>query len=200
MQKTRALHVGEKEIIQDKTTLRIIGMAFFLILTICGAFVYIPLPFTPVPITLQTFFVLLSAIFLSKKDAMFTQGTYIGLGIAGLPIFSSAQGGILKLFGPTGGYIIGFIMAIFVVNSVLDSRSKGKRCGFLSVLSAMSLGMITIYFFGGAWLNISLRLSFAQVMSLGVIPFLPGAVLKTVLAAFIYTKANARMQSLFKES
>jgi biotin transport system substrate-specific component len=199
MKKSLAWHLTKKEIIADSVFSRSIGIITFLILITAGAFVYIPLPFTPVPITLQTFFVLLCGAFLSKREGVFTQGLYAGLGAMGLPIFSAAQGGLLKLFGPTGGYIIGFIVAIFSLKYMLNYFSeKTLKLTFSQVLISMSVAMSAIYFFGGLWLAISMKFSFSQIILLGVLPFIPGEVVKVLLASTIYYKANDRLRNLFQ--
>ncbi|MFH2137033.1 MAG: biotin transporter BioY [Candidatus Omnitrophota bacterium] len=198
MQKTLSWYLTKKEFIINKTQIRAVGIMFFLTLTVLGAFVYFPLPFTPVPFTLQTFFVLLCGAFLSKKDGVATQAVYLGLGVSGIPLFSALQGGFLKLMGPTGGYIIGFVFAAYVVSSVIDYFRRKNRLEFFPVLFAMSCGMLTIYFFGGLWLSFFVNFSLSQVFLLGVMPFIPGCIVKTVIAALIYSKANAQLKGLFR--
>ncbi|MBU1087018.1 MAG: biotin transporter BioY [Candidatus Omnitrophica bacterium] len=199
MQKSVACHLTRKELIADRVFTKSIGIITFLLLITLGAFVYIPLPFTPVPVTLQTFFVLLGAAFLTKKDSVFVQGLYAGLGAIGLPIFSAAQGGLLKLFGPTGGYILGFILAIFGLKQMLNYFSKkSSKLTYPQVVISMTIAMFGIYFLGGLWLAITLKFSFSQVIMLGVVPFIPGEVVKVLLAAAIYYKANDRLKNLFQ--
>ncbi|MFH1061584.1 MAG: biotin transporter BioY [Candidatus Omnitrophota bacterium] len=199
MKKSAAWHLTQREFIADSALRKTIGIITFLILITAGAFVYIPLWFTPVPITLQTFFVLLCGAFLSKKDGVFTQGLYAGLGAIGLPIFSAAQGGLVKLFGPTGGYIIGFVVAIFSLKYMLNYFSrKSLKLTFSQVVISMTTAAIALYFFGGLWLAISMKFSFSQIIMLGVMPFIPGEVVKVLLASTIYYKANDRLRTLFQ--
>ena len=89
----------KREVILNRTICRIIGVSAFVILTMLGAFVRIPLPFTPVPITLQTFFVLLSGLFLGQNLGGIAQLSYVLLGITGLPVFTGTGNGISYLLG-----------------------------------------------------------------------------------------------------
>lgn len=199
MKKSIAWHLTEREFIADSVLRKTIGIITFLSLITAGAFVYIPLAFTPVPITLQTFFVLLGGAFLSKKDSVFVQGLYAGLGAVGLPIFSAAQGGLFKLLGPTGGYIVGFIVAVFGLKQLLNYFSrKSLKLTFSQILFSMTIAMSTIYILGGLWLAVSLKFSFSQIMMLGVLPFIPGEVVKVLLASTIYYKSNERLKNLFQ--
>ncbi len=198
MQKQLSWYVLKKDILTDAITRRGVGILAFLMLTIAGAFLYIPLPVTPVPITLQTFFVLLCAAFLNRKDGFFTQGTYVGLGAMGLPVFSGAAGGLLKLFGPTGGYLVGFAACIYVVSALLENFKKKKQLSFPKILFAFSSGIAAIYFCGGLWLAFITKFSFSKVIACGIMPFIGGDVLKVIIAAIIFHKSNSRMRNLFK--
>ncbi len=199
MKKSVAWHLTQKEFIADRVLIKSIGIITFLLLVTLGAFVYIPLFFTPVPVTLQTFFVLLCGAFLAKRDGAFVQSLYAGLGAIGLPIFSAAQGGLLKLFGPTGGYIIGFIFAIFSLKYMLNYfTKKSLKLTFAHVLISMTTAMLAIYVCGGLWLAISLKFTFSQIIMLGVVPFIPGEVAKVLLASTIYYKSNERLKNLFQ--
>ncbi|MBU4305490.1 MAG: biotin transporter BioY [Candidatus Omnitrophica bacterium] len=197
MQKSTALYLGEKELVVNKSVVRAVGVILFFILTAAGAFIYIPLPFTPVPVTLQTFFVLLCAAFLKKQDGVLSQSAYLGFGAAGIPIFSGAQGGLLKLFGPTGGYLIGFVFCIGIVSGMLEFYRSRMRLTLAATAVSMGCGLFAIYLCGGLWLAISLRYSFAQVIMLGVLPFIPGELLKLTAAVLIYHKLKKRTQTLF---
>ena len=198
MQKPLIWQVREKNILGDNNSRRTVGIITFLILTVAGAFVYIPLPITPVPITLQTFFVMLCAAFLKRKDGIITQSVYLGLGAMGIPIFTGATGGLIRLFGPTGGYLVGFAAAIYVISSLLDYyRSKGQL-NFMKILIAFTSGMITIYLCGGLWLAFITKFSFMQIVNLGVLPFVGGDAIKVICAAIIFHKANKRTRNLFK--
>ncbi len=198
MQKQLSWYVLEKDILTDGITHRGVGILAFLMLTIAGAFLYIPLPITPVPITLQTFFVLLCAAFLRRKDGFVTQGAYVGLGALGLPVFSGAAGGLLKLFGPTGGYLVGFAVCIYVVSALLDNFKNKKQLTFARILFAFASGIAVIYLCGGLWLAFITKFSFSEVITYGIMPFIAGDVLKVMFAAIIFHKSKSKMRNFFK--
>ncbi|MFQ5834384.1 MAG: biotin transporter BioY [bacterium] len=170
-----------REIPLSRTTHNLIGVATFTILTALGAFVWIPLPFTPVPITLQTFFVLLGGAILGRKLGASSQLLYLGLGGLGLPIFAGVSGGLSRLVGPTGGYLIGFVLAAYLVGRM----TKKKRGSLWSLMLIMGVGEGVILFLGTLWLAWVLRIGIGQSLYLGLIPFLPGDMLKLMGAASI---------------
>jgi biotin transport system substrate-specific component len=166
-----------RPIILDQRLSAVVGVSLFTALTALGAFVRVPLPFTPVPLTLQVFFVLLSAMVLGQK-AVLSQALYIILGLAGLPVFAGAAGGFAHLSGPTGGYILGFAAAAWTIN-----RLKGT--GALRNTLALLAGIAVIYLLGSVQLGLWLRLSPVKTIQLGVMPFILGDLLK--LAAVLVT-------------
>lgn len=169
------------------------GVAAFVILTALGAFVRIPLPFTPVPITLQTFFVLLSGAFLGRRLGVFSQISYIFLGALGLPIFAAAGSGLLYLFGPTGGYLFGFVFASF-----LAGRLTGycKNNFFLTVI-VFCLADFLLLSCGVIWLKVLFGYSFGKLFTIGFLPFVAGDSLKALAAAAIYLRLKGRLQEIF---
>ena len=193
MQTIRTLY-GTRELIANKDVVRIIFIASFILMTTLGAYVRIPIPFSPVPMTLQTFFVILCGAMLGRKYAFFTQSLYVGLGTLGMPVFQGYGAGLLHLAGPTGGYLAGFIAATSVIGILVDRRRN--VCNFSYVMFAMLLGLLAIYFCGVAWLMVGYRFNLIQAVSLGVIPFLPGAAVKLIAAAWIYSKLKTRTDYL----
>ncbi|RLI05568.1 biotin transporter BioY [Candidatus Bathyarchaeota archaeon] len=150
-------------------------------LTGLGAQVRIPLPFTPVPITLQVFFVLLSGIFLGSWFGSFSQGLYVTLGAAGIPWFAGLRGGYLVLTGITGGYLVGFIFAAFLIGWFTERFSGVKR--FSTRFLVMLLGIVIIYVCGALWFSFIFRTSFLTTLMLTVLPFIPGDIIKAASAA-----------------
>jgi len=181
-----------KEISHSKVTARILGISAFVILTALGAFVRIPLPFSPVPFTLQTFFVLLGAAALGKNRGAIAQSAYVFLGALGLPIFSGAGSGLLYLTGPTAGYLLGFIAASLFIGKALD-RVVSKFSVFLVFLA----GELLILGVGAFWLKALLRVSFNQALAMGVIPFIFPDILKAAIAAGVYQKIKTRCKEVF---
>ncbi len=185
--------VLNKEIIVNKTLCRIIGISVFVILTALGAFVRIPLPFSPVPITLQTFFVLLSGAFLGSNLGAITQLSYISLGALGLPVFTNAGSGLLYLFGPTGGYLVGFILTSFLIGRFI----RYSENNFLFILALFCLGDLILLGSGVIWLKVIFGYNLKKLLFVGFIPFIPGDLLKALVAVSLYLKLKSRLKEIF---
>jgi len=184
--------VLRKEIIVTKASCRVFMVFAFTILTALGAFVRIPLPFTPVPITLQTFFVLLGAALLGSNLGAITQLNYILLGFLGVPLFTGAGSGAAYLLGPTGGYLAGFVLAsFFVARSIKYAQDK-----ICSVFALLCLGDLILLVCGAIWLKFLFGYSLAKALFIGLMPFIPGDLLKALLAASIYLKLKARFKEI----
>ena len=152
--------------------------AAFIGLLSLGAWVSIP--FFPVPITLQTLFVLLAGAVM-KRYAVIPVSLYVLLGALGLPVFHTGVAGIGILLGPTGGYLIGFIFAAFVVGFAYEHESVTIR------ITGLLAGTGIIYAGGVAWLMYSLAAGFVPAVISGVLPFIPGDVIK-IYAAYMIAK------------
>lgn len=185
--------IFKREIILNKTACRFIGVTAFIFLTALSAFVRIPLPFTPVPVTLQTLFVLLSGAFLGANLGGISQVGYILLGTLGLSIFTGVGSGVLYILGPTGGYLAGFVLAsIFVAKFINSARNN-----FLAVFFLFCLADLVLLTSGMLWLKISLSLNTAKALMIGILPFIPGDLLKAFAAAMIYVKFGSRAREIF---
>jgi biotin transport system substrate-specific component len=161
---------------------RILGVTIFVILMTFGAFVKVYLPFTPVPITLQTLFALLAGAFLGRTWGASAMGVYLLIGICGLPVFAGASCGLFYLLGPTGGYIIGFICAAWIVGCMIESRSNPS---WSKILFSLLLATLSIYILGITQLIFWSKSNLIQALSMGLFPFIPGAIIKIFLAAAI---------------
>lgn len=160
-------------------------------LTAIGAFISVPL--YPVPITLQTVFTALSAFLLGGVGGAFSQVIYVLLGIIGLPVFSGGKSGLGVLFGPTGGYLIGFVLAAYAMGRIVQANKNG---GALWLLLSFFIGEAIIYGCGGLQLSRVAHLSVAKTLTVGVIPFLMGDALKctaTILITLAIRKQLFRM-------
>jgi len=138
----------------------------------------------PIPVTGQTFAVLLLAALLGSRRGVLCLLTYLAEGLLGLPVFAQGRGGLAAFLGPTGGYLVGFVVAAWIVG-VLSERTWDRRV--LSTVGAMILGTAVIYVCGLAWLFCLVRV-FAKplgggVLAVGLYPFLVGDLLKIALAA-----------------
>ena len=166
-------------------------IGIFTALTAVGAFISIPIG--PVPITLQSFFVLLSGIILGSKKAMFSQITYLLLGLIGFPIFSGFSGGLQHIFKPSFGFIIGYIAAAYVTGKLTEVNSLTYK----NLLTAVFAGSVVIYAFGLPYmyyiLNIMLNNNFSinRIFQLGMFAFIPGDVLKAVIIIFTANRLKA---------
>ncbi len=159
---------------------RFVLSAFFLLGTVLGAYVEIPLPFTPVPVTLQTLFVLCGAAWLGRSWSLGVQGIYLGAGALGMSAFAGAAAGAVYLAGPTGGYLWAFLPASLLVAGLWPRVASKSLWARVALMSAASLLILTL---GAAWLLVLLHLSLAQALLMGVLPFLPGEALKVACAA-----------------
>lgn len=145
------------------------------------AHVSIPLWFTPVPVTLQTFAVLLLGLLLSPPVAAGALVLYLAEGTAGLPVFSpQGPAGWLHLVGPTGGYLLSYPLAAALTGLLRRRFASG---GFATSLLAAAAGSVVILLSGAAWLAVLTHETVGAVLTLAVLPFLAGDALKTIAAA-----------------
>lgn len=173
-----------KKIEIPRSLMLLIGSITFAVLITIGAFVYIPLPFTPVPITLQVLFVLLAGIVLGERYGILSVLFYTGAGVVGLPVFAGAAGGMAIFIGPTGGYIVGFLIAPLLIASIMKKLGRGVPSAFL----AMLVGLSVIYLFGAIHLSVFLGTGFVGAVKLGVVPFIAADFMKIIIAiVFIHT-------------
>jgi biotin transport system substrate-specific component len=140
--------------------------------------VSIPLPFTPVPITGQTFAVLLVGALLGSRHGALSVGLYLLEGALGLPVFAGGTVGIGRLLGPTGGYLLGFIAAAWVVGWLCE-HGWDRRISTAAL--AMGIGNAIIYLFGLPWL--AYFVGAEKVLMAGLFPFILGDLIKLALAA-----------------
>jgi biotin transport system substrate-specific component len=145
-----------------------------------AAQVAVPLPFTPVPWTLQPLAVLLVGALLGARRGALALLAYLAEGASGLPVFAGGAFGIAPLLGPSGGYLVGFVAAAGVTGALAE-RGWDRR--FLTTWAAMALGSLTLFAFGLAWL--SRFTGWPSALAAGFWPFVPGDLLKQLLAALL---------------
>ncbi len=172
--------------------LLVLGGALFVALS---AQISIPLPFTPVPITGQTFAVLLVAGSLGSVCGTLSMGLYLLMGIVGLPVYADHTHGIEVIKGATGGYIIGFIIAGLIVGLMAD-RGWDKK--FSSSVTMMLTGNVVVFLVGLVWLQQVLHTNLADTLKYGLYPFVPGEVLKLYLAGALFPGAWALVRRIRK--
>ena len=176
-------------IVQPTTRVRaivrdVLLVVSFALLTAAAAQIEIQLGFTPVPLTGQTFAVLLSGAVLGMRRGALSQLVYWMAGLTGLPFYSGGAGGWKSGTGATLGYLVGFIVAAGAIGYLAEKKQDRN---FATSLPAMLLGSTLIYTCGAAWLTTYLNIGFAtgetNAIALGVAPFLVGDVIKALLAA-----------------
>lgn len=146
------------------------------------------LPFSPVPFSLGTLAIYFVVTVLGRKLGTLSVLIYILLGAVGLPVFTNFSGGLGKLLGPTGGYILGYIFMALICGYFVD-----KRPGSLALTAAgMVLGTIVLYLFGTLWLAYQANLSFSAALAAGVIPYIPGDLVK--MAAGVVAGSQVRKE------
>lgn len=156
-----------------KRALIIAETAAFIGLIAIGSWVSVP--FLPVPLTLQTMFVLLAAMVM-KRYAVIPATLFVGFGAMNLPVFHNGTSGIGVLLGPTGGYLLGFIPAALVAGLAYERRSAAWK------VTGICLAEACIYALGAGWLSISTGMTMVQAVVVGVLPFLPGDAVKAFAA------------------
>ena len=168
---------------------RVVAVVFFAALTAAAAQISVPLPFTQVPFTFQPTVVLLSGLVLGPRLGAASQVLYLAAGIAGLPVFAASATlppGVWRLFGPTGGYLMSYPLAAFVVGA-LARRGFDRR--YLTSIVAMALGLVVIYTCGTVWLAYAsvgrTAIGLASAFATGVAPFVIADIVKLAAAAGI---------------
>ncbi len=148
-------------------------------LTAAGA--YLSIPIGPVPIVLQNMFVLLSGLLLGSRWGLASVGVYILAGAFGLPVFAGGLGGISRIAGPTGGYLLGYLPAVYAIGLITEKTKKN----IVFDVIAMICGCIIIYVCGVTWLKVLTGMTWSKTLMVGMYPFVIGDVLKIVAAAAI---------------
>ncbi len=162
-------------------------VALFAALT--AVFSQISIPIGPVPINLGLLAVFVAGGLLGLKRAMLSQVVYVLLGAAGVPVFVGFKGGLAALAGPTGGYIIGYVIAAGVI--ALLCRVARKRT--ILLIAAMIAGLVVCYAFGTAWFVISSGTNLAAALMTCVVPFLPGDAAKIAAAVILCSALRDRV-------
>lgn len=141
----------------------------------------IVIPLSPVPISLGTFIILLNVFVLGGKYGTISTLIYILLGFIGLPVFTGWTGGVSKVLGPTGGYIIGYIWLPFVTGLFVDKYYSNVALCFVGMI----IGTLLLYIFGTIWLANVTHMTFNEALLAGVVPFIVGDIVKMVLASIL---------------
>jgi len=173
--------IGRQSAYSFEAPARAAKIAAFVCFTAVAAQLAAPLPFTPVPLTMQTLFVVLAGVVLGARDGCYAILAYVAIGFAGAPVFAGFSGGPHVLVGPTGGYIVSFPAAA-LVSGYLSGRLGGSR---VAVFFASLSGMAIILAGGSSYLALLAGLSLPRAAALGVLPFVAGELVKALVAAFL---------------
>lgn len=160
----------------EKTNLRDFAVVMLASFLIClSGYVSIPLWFTPVPLATQNSMVLLMAALLGSKRGTLATFAFLAQGAMGLPVFSNASAGVHVFFGPTGGYLVGYLIAAFFVGYIAE-RNKSLTRSALAFLT----GNLIVYLFGASYLSTFVGIN--KAFALGIAPFLIGDFVKTLVS------------------
>lgn len=187
------------------TSERAVAQAFwvftFAILTAIGA--QIEIPHHPVPYTFQTLIVMLAGALLGKRNGFFSMTLYLALGVAGLPVFSGGGFGLARILGPTGGYLLSFPIAAFVIGSLLSGKTPGRNAqeGFRKLLFSSTwtffslfTGLLIIFLFGTIQLYVVYFKDWNGAFNAGFLIFSWWDLLKLTAAATIYREVSRRVK------
>lgn len=180
---------------KNKLTIRDIAYSsLFAALTAVLGYITIPLPFSPVPITAQTLAVMLAGCVLTPVQAGFSMLTFLLMGAVGIPVFSGGRAGLSVIVGPSGGYLIGFVIGAIVI-SLIVRRSKDIK---VLLIGSMIGGIIVVHLLGFPWLGYVLGMDIVKAAKVGTIPYIPGDIFKAIVAVIIGSKINKQMTNYGK--
>ena len=152
----------------------------------------LPLPFSPVPISLASFAVYFSAYVLGKRRGTLSCMIYLFIGLMGVPVFSGFSAGPGKLLGPTGGYLIGYLFMAWLCGLFAEKWPHKALLQFVG----MVLGTLACYVLGTIWLSFQADLSFQAALAAGVLPFIPGDLVKIIISMIVGKQIRRRLQKI----
>ncbi len=161
-------------------------ISIFAALTSILAYIIIPLPFSPVPVSGQTLGVMMAGLFLKPGAAVASQIVYIAMGIIGLPVFSGGRAGLGILFGPTGGYLWGFILGAYIIARLINYTDENDI--YKNFLILFTGGLLIIHLLGLIQYTIITDVSIKQAFITSLLPFIPGDIFKIILVLFLNNK------------
>lgn len=179
-------------------------IAIFAALTCVLSQIIIPLPFTPVPLTMGLLAVFITGALLPPKGAVLAQTVYLALGIIGLPVFHGFTGGFTRVLGPTGGYLMVYpLMALCISLSVALSDRKSGTTSFSMKLAFYCLGghlmaLLVCYGVGTLWMCVYSSISFMEALPLAVLPFIPLDIVKGIFCVFCVLSVRGRIYGAFR--
>ena len=165
-------------------------MALCVALCCVTAYISFPLPFTPGMVTALTLALGVTAFVLPPKQTFITLLVYVLLGSVGLPVFVGGSAGFSKLLGPTGGYIIAWVIVYPIISALKGAKPNFKRYAFVDII----LGIPITYLGGLISMMLVMHLTLWQAMVMAVFPYIPGDIIKCLAAAFLGVRVNKAMR------
>jgi len=176
-------------------------ISLFAAMTAIGAFIAIPIPFSPVPVVLQNFFIIFMGLVLPPSMSAASVGLYLFLGAVGFPIFAGGTGGIAHFISPSAGYLVAYFPAAVIGSIITKIHYEGKVNHNITEKSAVKINktllidllsvtvmIIVIYIGGILWLKYRLNITWAKSILVGVTPFIPGCIVKCTAAIILAPK------------
>jgi len=174
------------EVVPGRWTRRGVAVVAFVLATSLGAYAAVPLPWTPVPMTLQPLFIILAGALLGPWLGASAMAAYLALGMWGAPVFSGGGAGLPWLLGPTGGYLVAAPAAAFVTGWL----AGGPASGTIRIAGALAAGVAVLYAGGLSQLSILTGGGIRGLLMLGVVPFVAGDLVKVAVAVVVARKAR----------
>lgn len=166
---------------------RLVWTALLAALTGIGAIIAIPLgPISPVPVTLQTMFVLLCGLVLGPRGGVTALLLYMAAGAMGLPVFSGGKAGLATFIGPTGGYLFSFLLMALMTGMIRNTAHGKAAASFWLVFSVCVIASMLNLVCGSVQLKLVLGVGWGKSFAVGMLPFIPGGLVKCVAATAIY--------------
>lgn len=165
--------------------------SLFTALIIIGGYLSFPIPLSPVPIVLADFFAMFAGLVLGASGGGASVGLFLFLGALGLPVFAGGKAGLAVFFGPTGGFLFGYLVNTLAIGLI----SKKGKPSVSKDLVALVVGNMILYSMGVSWLKLILKLTSGKALALGLLPFIPGIVIKIILALLL----NRALRPFFKQ-
>ncbi len=175
---------GSRDVIVDRRARLAVGIVAFALAAVFGAQIAVPVPLTPVPITLQTLFVILAGVVLGPRAGAASMALYVGMGAVGAPVFSNGGAGLAWLLGPTGGYLLSYPASAFAAGWVA-SGWRSRRGTALLLIAGLAVGVLVQYAGGLLQLGLLTGRPFGEVLAMGALPFLFGEAIKIATADWI---------------
>jgi biotin transport system substrate-specific component len=183
--------------LSKQKTIHLTLTALFAALIAAGTFIAVPLPFSPVPIVLQNLFALLAGLILGPLHGTAAVGLYLIAGAAGAPVFAGASGGFVHIIGPTGGFLLGYLVSALTAGCIAGSPRGGVKTPLWRIIPAVLAGLLVVYIPGVIRLKFALAGSWQRALIAGFVPFIPGDLIKGILAVPIALRLRRTVSDLY---